>query len=284
MSFLTYPLNYIDYDYEAAETWLSTRSSGVFVKNDFDYTVTNADTIITFGEGLAWIHNHRFAGKVFRNDENFALDFGVSDNVYDRIDVAAIQFDKVKNTTQIIAKQGVAQTNPVIPAIVQTEELYELYICSVSRKAGSAYITYEDIKDLRLSPQYCGLMADSVTEVDTAKIAAQIDAFIEDLKNEINSIESGTATMMKATYDTDNDGIVDNAKLLDGYSVDDLTKKEDFENAKNNTMLKSGGEFTGDVSAYNTNRTSSSLRNIEVRSTSPTGALQSTNKIIMVRK
>jgi len=49
-------------------------------------------------------------------------------------------------------------------------------------------------------------------------------------------------------------------------------------------MPKSGGTFTGDAVAYSTNRTTSGLRNIEVRTTSATGTLQSTNKIIMVRK
>lgn len=42
--------------------------------------------------------------------------------------------------------------------------------------------------------------------------------------------------------------------------------------------------FTGNAVAYSTNRTTSGLRNIEVRTTSATGTLQSTNKIIMVRK
>ena len=44
------------------------------------------------------------------------------------------------------------------------------------------------------------------------------------------------------------------------------------------------GTFPGNVVAYSTNRTASGLRNIEVRTTSATGTLQSTNKIIMVRK
>lgn len=214
MALMTYPLNYIDFDYEDAETWLATRSSGVFVKNDFAYKVTGTDTKITFGEGLAWIHNHKFAGKVFKNDSDFVVDFGVSDANYDRIDVAAIQFDKVANTTRIVAKHGEAKTNPVIPAISQTEELYELYICSVYRKAGSVYITDGDITDLRLSPQYCGLMADNVTSIDTAAIYAQVMDLIHRLEAEISGVESSAKIMLKSVYDKDNDGVVDNAQRL----------------------------------------------------------------------
>ena len=49
-------------------------------------------------------------------------------------------------------------------------------------------------------------------------------------------------------------------------------------------MPKSGGTFTGNVIACSTNRTSGSVRNIEVRTSSATGTAQNTNKIIMVRK
>lgn len=49
-------------------------------------------------------------------------------------------------------------------------------------------------------------------------------------------------------------------------------------------MPIAGGTFTGNAAAISSNRTTSGLRNIEVRITSATGTLQSTNKIIMVRK
>ena len=48
--------------------------------------------------------------------------------------------------------------------------------------------------------------------------------------------------------------------------------------------IAGGKAFTGDVQAYSTNRKTSGLRNTEVRKSSTTGALQSTDKIIMVRK
>ena len=49
-------------------------------------------------------------------------------------------------------------------------------------------------------------------------------------------------------------------------------------------MAIAGGTFTGNVVAYSSNRTTASVRNVEVRTSSATGTLQSTNKIIMVRK
>ena len=49
-------------------------------------------------------------------------------------------------------------------------------------------------------------------------------------------------------------------------------------------MAISGGTFTGNVVACSENRTIGSLRNVEIRMSSTTGDLQSTDRIIMVRK
>ena len=249
MSFLTYPLNYTDYDYEDAETWLATRNSGVFVKNDFAYSVSGIDTNITFGEGLAWIHNHKFAGKVFKNDSDFVVDFGVNDTNYDRIDVAAIQFDKVANTARIIAKHGEAKTNPVIPPISQTEELYELYICSVRRKAGSVYITEGDVTDLRLS-EYCGLMADNVTSIDTAAIYAQVMDLIRKLEAKIAGVESSAGIMLKSVYDTDNDGTVDNAEKLNGQPASYYATKTEVQTAQSTANGKAPTNHASTATTY----------------------------------
>lgn len=345
MAMVTYPLNFIEYDAEDAETWLATRSSGVFAKNDFAASVTGADTNITIGTGLAWIHNHRFAGKAFKNDSDFILNLGVADSNFDRIDIVAIQFDKERNTTNIVVKHGTAQTNPPVPAISQTETLYELYLYSVSRPAGSLYVTSANVTDLRMSA-YCGLMADSVTSVDTSAINSQVLALIDILNEKIEGVESGASIMLKTVYDADNDGVVDRAAMADSATTASTaataetatklatartvrtnlasTSTASFDGSANitpgvtgtlpianggtgrtsaaaavtalgaataaqgtkadNAMPKSGGTFTGNAVAYSTNRTTSGLRNIEIRTTSATGTLQSTNKIIGVRK
>lgn len=73
----------------------------------------------------------------------------------------------------------------------------------------------------------------------------------------------------------------DNAKTTADAAATTATSAK---TTADNAMPKSGGTFTGNVIAYNSNRNSSCLRNVEVRVTSTTGTAQSTNKIIMVRK
>lgn len=79
-----------------------------------------------------------------------------------------------------------------------------------------------------------------------------------------------------------------NADTLDGHSSDyfataaALTTTTATANA---AMPKAGGTFTGQAAAMSSNATATGvLRNIEVRTSSVSGTLQSTGKIIMVRK
>lgn len=192
MSFLTYPLNNVDYDASDVETYNAPRKSGVYVKSDFQYSITNADTNITIGKGLAWIKNHEFGGKVFRNSADYMIDCGASNPNLPRYDIIAIRFSKSKNTTEIIVKQGEANSVPQYPTRLTDVDTYELYLYAIYRPSGITYVTEENITDLRLS-EYCGLMADSITSIDTDAINNQVSSLI-------NGLTSNTEVMLKSVY------------------------------------------------------------------------------------
>ena len=124
-------------------------------------------------------------------------------------------------------------------------------------------------------------------------IAEKYNMFIDNFKTVVKEMLTehdmaiGAGDMQRAVYDADGDGVVDNAKHLDGHGVDYFAAKTEVETAQATAeaaMPRSGGEFLADVMAYNENRASACLRNIEVRITNTSGKLQATNKIIMVRK
>ena len=321
---VTYPLNEIDYDAADAELFHCTRNSGIYAGTDFQPTVTGADNIVTIGAGIGWIRNSKFSGKVIAEKVSTSVNMGVADASLPRIDVVCARFDKNANQTTIVAKSGVPASSPVMPAISRTETLYELYFCSVYRKAGAVSITSADVTDLRLDENVCGLMADSVTSVDTKAINNQITAFINDLKDVIANIQSGTGTMMKSDYDADGNGKVDNADnadKLDGQTASYYATKTEAQTAQttadtaktnatnaqaaaaaaqatannakntasnaqataNNAMPKTGGTFTGEVSAISTNRKGYVVRNCGVVSADG-NVLISTNRLRFQRK
>ena len=198
MALTTYPLNDVDYEGADAELFHCTRSSGIYAGDDFRYSVTGADTLITIDIGLGWIRNSRFSGKAVALKAAETLDAGISDATYPRIDAVVIQFDANRNDTRIVIKQGAATSVPVAPEVVQTEALYELHLYQIHRKAGSTAVTAADITDLRLNSNYCGLMACAVTSIDTSAIDAQVTALLKRLRTELASVEDGSGFLLKS--------------------------------------------------------------------------------------
>ena len=103
-----------------------------------------------------------------------------------------LQFDANKNGASVIVKKGSAAASPQPPERSQTEALYELHLAHVLRKPGAVAITAADVTDMRLSPTYCGIMADAVTKVDTSAIFTQTLALIRQLREELAAVEAET--------------------------------------------------------------------------------------------
>ena len=197
MALVTYPLNNIEYSAEDAELFHVTRTSGVYAKNSFDYSVTGAGNTIVINTGIGWIKNSEFSGKVIALKERISLDMGLPDSAYPRIDAIVIQFDANMNATNIVVKKGTASSEPIPPEVSRDEAVYELHLYHVRREAGSLSITPSNITDIRLNSSYCGLMADSVTSINTYAIEKQVADLIKSLQNEISNVKDGSAYLFR---------------------------------------------------------------------------------------
>lgn len=200
MAFITYPLNNIDYTAEDAELFHCTRTSGIWAEDSFPISVTGADNNVTIGTGIAWINNEEFSGKVAALKSAEVLDLGIADGVYPRIDVIAIQYSANNNATDVVIKKGTPASNPVRPLIARTGAIYELYLASIYRPAGAIAITASNVTDLRMDETVCGLMADSVTNVDMTAIEAQIRSLINNLQNEIDEVKNLSGLMFETEW------------------------------------------------------------------------------------
>lgn len=219
MALITYPLNDITYSAEDAELWLCTRNSGVWTNNSFQ--ITNlGNNQIQIGTGIAWIRNQEFAGKVAALKVPETVPMGISNGTYPRIDVIALRFSVNDNETTVVLKQGTPASNPVRPAITRTGDIYELYLASVYRPAGATSITAANITDLRLDSSVCGLMADSVTQIDTTAINNQVTALINNLQAEINGVQSQADVMLKSEWTSN--GIISGTKGGTGKSLAEI--------------------------------------------------------------
>ena len=207
MAIVTYPLNGITYNAEDAETYLSTRISGIYAADDcFDLSIT-ADRTVTIGPGLAWVCNTRFAGKSICNREALALAIPMADSSKPRTDRIVLRYDKAENKSELAVKTGTPGSAAAAPDVVQTELVYELGLYTVSVAAGSTVIKAADVTDTRLNEQVCGLMRDGVTGLPTAQIARQADALLDAIKAEYRGVKDGSGYVL--TSNTIADSAID---------------------------------------------------------------------------
>ena len=207
MAIVTYPLNGITYNAEDAETYLSTRISGIYAADDcFDLSIT-ADRTVTIGPGLAWVRNTRFAGKSICNRELLALAIPMADSSKPRTDRIVLRYDKAENKSELVVKTGTPGSAAAAPDVVQTELVYELGLYTVLVAAGSTVVKVADVTDTRLNEQVCGLMRDGVTGLPTAQIARQADALLDAIKAEYRGVKDGSGYVL--TSNTIADSAID---------------------------------------------------------------------------
>lgn len=174
MALVCYPLNNKEYTAEDAELFNCPRSSGVFSGEDFPITADGESLNVKIGVGVAWLRNGRLKGKTIANREDIVLTFDVSSTEVDRVDVVSIGYDASTNDPFIKIKKGTVQGSKIVLPDRSTEEnLYELYLYSVYRPAGSLYISQDDITDLRNDERYCGYMQDNVTKGEAGSVTEQ---------------------------------------------------------------------------------------------------------------
>lgn len=198
MTLQTYPLDDIDYNGDDAALFHCTRTTGIYAGDDFSFSVTGADNIVKLGPGLAWMRISKFKGLVTALQQETDVDMGLPDSVYPRIDRIILQFDANKNDTQVVVKKGSPASSPRPPERSTTEALYEIHLLEVRREPGAVSIAAKNVRDLRLDPSSCGLMAESVSKIDTSAINAQVTALIEALEEEIANVKAGTSFVMKS--------------------------------------------------------------------------------------
>lgn len=288
MAIITYPLNNIEYTAEDAELFHATRTSGVFANDDFPITVSGSGNVVTIGEGLGWIRNSKFSGKVVANKAEMSLDLGLPHATYPRIDAVVLRFSANDNASEIIVKNGTAQTIPAPPEVVQTKSIYELHLYHVYRPEGASNVVASNVTDLRANPAYCGLMEDDVTMINDAYVnkdvigkangIASLDSngFVPSsqlpLSSSVSSTSASTAATsnaVKAAYDLANTA---------------STAAAAAQSTADAAMPKAGGTFQGDISGATVSAGSWSFKNISVNTSVGGNTGTNVQRIIMLRK
>lgn len=178
MSIITYPLDGIEYDAAAAETYLCTRTSGVFYQEDNFAASVTGDREVTIGPGLAWMQNDQFAGKSVCSTAAVALEIEVADGALPRRDRIVLRFDKTKNASEFLVKKGTPSSNPAAPDIERDALVYELGLYTVFVPAASITVAASDVINTMGDRAVCGYMQDGVSSGGMSISGAQEGALV----------------------------------------------------------------------------------------------------------
>lgn len=189
MAIVTYPLNGIMYNAENAETYLCTRTSGVYSADDNFSVQADGTMQVTVNPGLAWIKNGDFAGKSVVSTEPVILSFAMADGVLNRKDRIVLRFDVGENATKIVVKQGTPASTAEPKPIERTGTVYELGLYVVDIPAGTLGLSAANITSTMLDESVCGVMRDGVTGIPTAQLQEQAEALMKQVAESVNQWE-----------------------------------------------------------------------------------------------
>lgn len=201
-----WPLDNKQYFSDAMGAAYAARSRGLLRSDNFTAT-TNGDNTLTISKGVACVHVTDFWAAFPFLKQDTVMQFEDADGVYMRWDVLAVGYDKNANMAGVYVRTGVAAPSPEMPAVRRDNDFDEVFIYGVRRRVGATKIEADDIVDLRLDPEYCGLMRDTIDAIDTSVMQAAFEAFLAKIEQELDRLNTGTETMLKTTYDTKGRGV-----------------------------------------------------------------------------
>lgn len=199
-----YPLNGVQYNAEDAQTYLCTRTSGIYSSEDnfrFGGIVDNRYVVIQ--PGLAWMKVSQFGGISFALKEavQVYVEGGGDTN---RTDLIVLRYDGNQNECSVACKKDSISVD-------RDNNIFELGLYKVFVEAGSTQIVGlgVDVQDVRLT-ELCGIMKDGVTGIPVnnlveefrAKVQNSIDTLNADAENALTNFETDAGAALEE-FDND---------------------------------------------------------------------------------
>lgn len=116
-----------------------------------------------------------------------------------RIDRIVARLDFADRSIKLFVKKGTARGNPVAPDLQRDYDVYEIGLADIRVNANVIEITQENITDLRLNTELCGIVANQLQYVDTTTIFNQYMDWLKRIMRE------GEERLLQAQENFEND-------------------------------------------------------------------------------
>lgn len=168
-----------------------------------------------------------------------------------RIDRIVMRLDFDERTIDWFIKKGTASGNPVAPTLQRDYDMYEIGIADILVGGNVVEINQENITDLRLNTDLCGIVANQLQHVDTTTLFNQYQDWLTnvteqgeaDLQTNLEQFETEFNTWFATIQDT-----------LDGDTAGKLLNLINTKADKKKTYdIAIDTEWTGDEAPYTKN-------------------------------
>lgn len=167
-----------------ARRWLATGVIPAF-REELQVTANGAARQVTVQTGAGWVE-----GFWYDTDADVVLPVDAADATRPRLDACVLRLDRLANTMTLDVVPGVPAAVPVLPALSQTDGLWELLLAEVRVPAAAGVITAADVTDRRQFTRNLTL-ADMAAEVARTNAAYVPTGAV---KANVFTFESTTAT------------------------------------------------------------------------------------------
>lgn len=159
-----------------AEYFSTFIGNGVFPNPSNNLLVTsNGDMTVTISPGYAWINGYMYA-----NTDNLILIIENSDSALKRIDRIVVRCDFVTREIKTYIKKGSFSQNPSAPVLTRDTDAYELCVAEITINNGAINISQSNITDTRLNSELCGIVTQTINEIDTTTLYNQLQSHIQE--------------------------------------------------------------------------------------------------------
>lgn len=149
-------------------------SNGVFPNPSTNMQVlTDTEMTVKVDIGVCYING--YMGWV-ETPEKFTIE---ESDLQARIDRIVARLDFTDRSIKLFVKKGVAQGNPVAPELQRDYDIYEIALADIRVNANAIEITQENITDLRLNTEACGIVANQLQHVDTTTLFNQYQEWLK---------------------------------------------------------------------------------------------------------
>lgn len=172
-----------------AEYFSTFIGNGVFPNPSNSLLVTsNGDMTINLSAGFAWIN-----GYMYHNTDNLTLTVEYADATLKRIDRVVLKCDFVNREIKAYVKKGTFATNPTPPTLERNVNAYELSVADILVENGVISIQQSKITDTRLDENVCGIVTQTVKEIETSELYRKLQGYIDERGQDVKGwIETAT--------------------------------------------------------------------------------------------